>query len=48
MNLLFLLGAPILTAIAVLLASTKQQIRWISFVGAAIQLLLAFLLLFAL
>jgi len=47
MNLLFLLGVPILTAIAVMLVQSKQQIRWISFAGATIQLLFAFLLLFA-
>jgi len=47
MNLLFLLGVPILTALAVMLVQSKQRIRWISFAGATIQLLFAFLLLVA-
>lgn len=47
MNLLFLLVVPMLTAIAVLLVQTKEQIRWVSFIGAIIQLSFAFLLLLA-
>ncbi len=46
MNLLLLLGAPLLTAIAVLLSHTKQQVRWISLAGSVVQLLFALLLLF--
>ena len=47
MNLLLLLGIPLLTAIAVLLSRSKQQVRWISFAGSLIQLVLAFILFFA-
>ena len=47
MNLLLLIGIPLLTAVAVLLAGNKQQVKWISLFGAVVQLGLAFLLLFA-
>ncbi len=47
MNLLLLLGAPVLTALAVLLSRNKQQVKWISLVGALVQLGLSFVLLFA-
>lgn len=47
MNLLLLIGIPLLTAIAVLLSRNTQQVRWISFAGSTIQLLLAFVLFFA-
>ncbi len=47
MNLLLLIGTPLLTAIAVLLSSNKQQVKWISLLGSALQLGLAFALLFA-
>jgi NADH-quinone oxidoreductase subunit M len=47
MNLLLLLGLPLLTAVAVLLSRSKQQVRWISFTGSLIQLTLAFILFFA-
>jgi NADH-quinone oxidoreductase subunit M len=38
MNLLLLILIPLATAIAVLTARTKQQVRWVSFIGASIQL----------
>jgi len=44
MNLLLLLGAPLFTALAVLLSRSKQQVRWISLIGSVIQLVLVFLL----
>lgn len=44
MNLLFLIGAPLLTALAVLLARSKQQVRLVSLGGAIIQLALSFAL----
>lgn len=47
MNLLLLIGAPLLTTVAVLLARNKQQVKWISLAGSVIQLGLAFALLFA-
>jgi NADH-quinone oxidoreductase subunit M len=47
MNLLLLLLIPLATAIAVLLARTKEQVRWISLIGAGIQFALAFGLLSA-
>ena len=47
MNLLLLIGAPLLTAIAVLLSRSKQQVKWISLFGSVVQLALAFALLFA-
>jgi NADH-quinone oxidoreductase subunit M len=42
MNLLLLLAVPFITAIAVLLLRSKEQIRWAAFIGAAAQLALAF------
>ena len=47
MNLLFLIGIPLLTAVAVLLSRNKQQVKWISLFGSVVQLGLAFALLFA-
>jgi len=47
MNLLLLIGAPLLTAIAVLLCRNKQQVKWVSLAGAVVQLGLAFMLLIA-
>ncbi len=38
MNLLLLILIPLATALAVLTARTKQQVRWVSFIGASIQL----------
>jgi NADH-quinone oxidoreductase subunit M len=46
MNLLLLILVPLITAVAVLLA-TKQQAKWIAFAGSAIQLITAFALLAA-
>ncbi|MCF8252964.1 MAG: NADH-quinone oxidoreductase subunit M [Bacteroidia bacterium] len=45
MNLLFLLIVPFLTALGVLAAKGLKQVRTVSFIGAALQLLLAFYLL---
>lgn len=45
MNLLLLIIAPVLTALAVLLSRNKQQVKWTSLTGASIQLLLSFYLL---
>jgi len=47
MNLLLLIGAPLLTAVAVLLSRNKQQVKWISLGGSIVQLGLAFALLLA-
>lgn len=47
MNLLLLIGTPLLTAVAVLLSSNKQQVKWISLFGSVVQLALSFVLLFA-
>ncbi|MBI5857685.1 MAG: NADH-quinone oxidoreductase subunit M [Sphingobacteriales bacterium] len=47
MNLLLLILAPLVTAVAALLARSKWQVRWISFAGSVVQLILAFVLLFA-
>ncbi|MEI2738848.1 MAG: NADH-quinone oxidoreductase subunit M [Chitinophagaceae bacterium] len=47
MNLLLLIGAPLLTAVAVLFSRNKQQVKWISLAGSVIQLGLAFALLLA-
>lgn len=47
MNLLLIIGIPLLTAVAVLLSRNVQQVRWISLAGSVAQLILAFVLLFA-
>jgi NADH-quinone oxidoreductase subunit M len=47
MNLLILIGTPLLTALLVLLSRNKQQVKWISLIGSTVQLILAFLLLVA-
>jgi NADH-quinone oxidoreductase subunit M len=47
MNLLLLIGAPLLTAFAVLLSRNQQQVRWISLAGSVVQLGLAVALLLA-
>lgn len=47
MNLLLLIIAPLLTAVAVLLCRNTQQVKWISLAGAAVQLTLSFALYFA-
>lgn len=38
MNLLLLIGAPLLTALAVLTCRNKEQVKWVSLTGALIQL----------
>ena len=47
MNLLLLIGIPLITAVAVLLSRNRQQVRWISLAGSAAQIVLAFALLIA-
>ncbi len=47
MNLLLLILIPLFTAIAVLLMRNASQVRWVSFFGAAVQLVLSFILFFA-
>jgi NADH-quinone oxidoreductase subunit M len=47
MNLLLIIGVPLLTAIAVLLSRNTKQVRWISFAGSIVQLILSFVLFFA-
>ena len=41
MNLLLLIGIPLLTAIAVLLSRNTRQVRWISLAGSLVQLILS-------
>ena len=45
MNLSFLVVVPLITAIAVVLCKGPSQVRWVSFAGASVQLLLSFVLL---
>ena len=47
MNLFFLLGAPLVTAIALLFVKNVKGVKLISLAGSAIQFILAFVLLFA-
>ncbi|HMU08973.1 MAG TPA: NADH-quinone oxidoreductase subunit M, partial [Ferruginibacter sp.] len=47
MNLLLLILTPLATAVLVLLMRNATQVRWVSFIGAAVQLALAFVLFFA-
>ena len=47
MNLLLLIAIPLLTTIAALLPRNAQQVRWISFIGATLQLVFSFVLFFA-
>ena len=47
MNLSILILVPLLTAVTVLLMRNKQQVKWISLIGATAQLALAFILLVA-
>ena len=47
MNLLLLIGIPLIVAIAALLSRNAQQVKWISFIGSVVQLVLAFALYFA-
>ncbi|HET9057870.1 MAG TPA: NADH-quinone oxidoreductase subunit M [Chitinophagaceae bacterium] len=46
MNLLLLIGLPLLTAIAILFSRNKQQVRNIAFAGSAFQLVLAVALIY--
>ncbi|MCU7550873.1 NADH-quinone oxidoreductase subunit M [Chitinophagaceae bacterium LB-8] len=46
MNLTLLIIAPLITAVTMLLMRNAQQVKWTSLVGSAIQLVLAFALLF--
>jgi NADH-quinone oxidoreductase subunit M len=47
MNLLLLLFIPLLTSVALLLPGKTAQVKWIALAGSAVQLILAFVLLFA-
>jgi NADH-quinone oxidoreductase subunit M len=47
MNLSVLLFIPLLTAIAILLVRNPNQVRWVAFIGSAIQFVFTFLLLYA-
>src|SRR5882757_1755362 len=47
MNLSVLLFIPLLTAIVILLVRNANQVRWIAFIGSAIQFIFTFLLLYA-
>ncbi|MBL0154444.1 MAG: NADH-quinone oxidoreductase subunit M [Chitinophagaceae bacterium] len=46
MNLLWLIGVPLVTALAVLLSRNRDQVRWIALTGAAAQLGVAIMLYF--
>jgi NADH-quinone oxidoreductase subunit M len=47
MNLLLLITIPLLTALAVLLCRSKEQVKWISLAGSFLQLGISFFLLLA-
>ena len=47
MNLLLLLLIPLLTAVVLLMPGKTAQVKWIALVGSSLQLILAFILLFA-
>jgi NADH-quinone oxidoreductase subunit M len=47
MNLTLLILIPLLTAIALLLAKKTAKVKWIALMGSVVQLILAFILLFA-
>jgi NADH-quinone oxidoreductase subunit M len=47
MNLSLLILVPLITAIAVLLMRNQQQVKWLALLGATVQLVLVFVLLFA-
>ena len=44
MNLSLLILIPLFTAVAVLLTRSRQQVKWVSLIGAAIQIILSLLL----
>ena len=46
MNLIFLILLPLLTAIIILLMRNAAKVKWVALAGAAVQFLLAFVLLF--
>jgi NADH-quinone oxidoreductase subunit M len=46
MNLLLLIAIPLLTAVAVLIVRNAKQVKWVALIGSALQLALAFILLF--
>ncbi|MCB0715555.1 MAG: NADH-quinone oxidoreductase subunit M [Chitinophagaceae bacterium] len=46
MNLSIILIVPLITMLAVLLAQNKQQVKWLSLAGSAVQLVMAFILYF--
>ena len=47
MNLSLLILLPLLTAVAILLMRNATQVKWVALVGATLQFVLAFVLLFA-
>lgn len=47
MNLLLLIIAPLITALATLVCRSKAQVKWVSLTGAVVQLVLSVLLLLA-
>ncbi len=47
MNLLLLIGIPLLTALMVLISRNREQVKWISLTGSVVQLAIALILLFA-
>ena len=47
MNLLLLLLIPLLSAVALLMPGKTAQVKWIALVGSSLQMILAFILLFA-
>lgn len=47
MNLLLLIAIPLFVALAALLSRNATQVKWISFIGSAAQLVLAFVLYFS-
>ncbi len=46
MNLLLILGVPLLTALTLLTCRNKEQVKWVALTGSCIQLVLSFYLLF--
>ncbi len=46
MNLILLILLPFVTAVAILLLRNAQQVKWVALTGAALQLILAFVLLY--
>lgn len=47
MNLLVILGIPLLTAIVVLLCRTASQVKWVAYIGSCFQLIASLSLFFA-